>query len=299
VQYLSFTSAAAELSLTQSAISRQVGKLEQELGQKLFVRKTRALALTTAGVQLYRAVREGIAAIDRNVDQIRGASTTPRVTVTTYTSFASLWLVPRLASFQRAHPRIEIRVDASDHFVNLEKDGIDLALRRVRPESAPSGATPLLDEDVTPVLSADLQQRLAPQGMVAQDLLRMPLIDIDSRMPNDPDSWEAWFALAGVDPAQSERAGMLFVGYSDQSIQAAARGQGVALAQSPFYADMALSGQLVVPFPAVRLATGYRTVLVENVRTRARPEVGLLRNWLLAQFRQAKGIPVPAQTAGY
>jgi len=294
-RHLSFTTAAQEQHLTQSAISRQIASLERQIGHKLFVRKTRALALTAAGAQLYRVVRDGIAAIDRNVELIRGSASSPRVTVTTYPSFASLWLVPRLASFQRAHPQIEIRIDASDHMVDLEKESVDLALRRCRPESAPSGSIRLLDEEMTPVLSAELQSRFAPNALVAQDLLRMPLIDLDSRMPYDSDSWESWFALANVTDMHRARAGMLMVGYSDQTIQAAARGQGVALAPSPLYDDMLTSGQLIAPFASIRLVTGYAMVLIENARTRTRTEVGLLRDWLLLQFRQRDGSSRPAQ----
>jgi len=269
--------------------SRQIGSLERQIGHKLFLREARALALTAAGAQLYRAVRDGIAAIDRNVEQIRGLAGTPRVTVTTYPSFASLWLVPRLASFQRANPQVEIRVDASDHMVDLEREGVDLALRRCRRESAPRGSVALLDEEMTPVLSAELQNRFAPNGLAAHDLLRMPLIDIDSRMPYDPDSWEAWFTLAQVDNVHRARLGMLLVGYSDQSIQAAARGQGVALAPSPLYGDLLVSGQLIAPFASIRLVTGYQMVLMENADTRTRPEVALLRDWLLCQFPQLDG----------
>jgi DNA-binding transcriptional LysR family regulator len=286
-RHLSFTLAAEELHLTQSAISRQIAGLEQEVGNRLFLRRTRALALTPAGEQLYRAAREGIVAIDRVVDRIRGVASVPRIVVTTYQSFASLWLVPHLASFQRAHPELEIRIDASDHMVDLEREGVDIALRRCRPERAPADSIFLLDEDVTPVLTAELQKRFGSEAIAPLDLLQMPLIDIDSRMPNDPNSWESWFELAGVDPGQRGKAGMLFVGYSDQSIHAAARGQGVALAQSPFYSDLVCTGQLVAPFSSKRLLTGYRIVLVENSRTRNRPEVKMLRDWLLEQFRAA------------
>jgi LysR family glycine cleavage system transcriptional activator len=173
--------------------------------------------------------------------------------------------------------------------VNLERDGIDLALRRARVESTPPGATPLMDEDVTPVLSPEMRERLGARKFEPRDLLQLPLIDIDTRVPNDPASWRAWFELAGVDSEARTRAGMLFVGYSDQSIQAAVRGQGVALAQSPFYCDLVVSGQLLAPFAATRLITGYRMVLVENAHTRTRPEVRLLRDWILAQFRQECG----------
>jgi LysR family glycine cleavage system transcriptional activator len=283
---LSFTAAAEELHLTQSAISRQVGGLERELGHRLFVRKTRALELTEAGARLYRVVREGIAAIDQCVGQIRGTAAAPRVTLTTYSSLASMWLVPRLASFQREHPAIEIRIEASDRVVDLQAEGVDLALRRCRPQSAPPGSVLLLEELATPVLSPALPRRLGMRCAAPQDLLRMPLIDIDSRVPNDPDSWESWFAMAGVDATRGARSGMLFVGYSDQSVQAAARGQGVALVPSTFYADLVVDGQLVAPFASVRLKTGYVLVLVENPAPPARPEVALLRDWLLGQFRR-------------
>lgn len=284
-RHLSFTSAAQELNLTQSAISRQVAALEREIGHKLFVRKTRALELTEAGARLFRVARDGIAALDHCVDQIRGTVAAPRVTLTTYSSLASMWLVPRLASFQREHPSVEIRIEASDRFVDLQAEGVDLALRRCRPTAVPPGAAVLLEEEATPVLSPALRRRVGGRCSAPADLLRMPLIDLDSRVPWDPDSWESWFALAGVDATRAARSGMLFVGYSDQSVQAAARGQGVALVPSTFYADLVVQGQLLAPFASVRLKTGYSLVLVENSGARARPEVVLLRDWLLGQFR--------------
>ncbi|HEU0202802.1 MAG TPA: LysR family transcriptional regulator, partial [Burkholderiaceae bacterium] len=126
---MSFTAAANELNLTQSSVSRQVATLEREVGKPLFVRKTRALELTSDGERLLRAVRQALAAIDRTVDEVRGLGGPPRVSITTYASFASLWLVPRLAAFQRAHPEIEIRIDAADRRIDLEAEGMDLAIR--------------------------------------------------------------------------------------------------------------------------------------------------------------------------
>ena len=98
---LSFTAAAAELNLTQSSISRQIAGLEQQVGKPLFVRKTRALELSAAGTLLLHATRQALGAIDHTVDEIRGTGRVQRVTLSTYASFASLWLVPRLALFQR------------------------------------------------------------------------------------------------------------------------------------------------------------------------------------------------------
>ena len=283
---LSFTAAAEALHLTQSAISRQVAGLEREVGHKLFARRTRALALTPAGEQLARAVREGLATIDLAVDRIRGTGAAQRVSVTTYPSFASTWLLPRLAAFQSAHPQVDIRVDASDRIVDLERDGIDVALRRCPAERAPRGSIVLMEEHMTPVLSPRLALGTDGAALAPADLLRLPLIDQDTRVPANPDSWRAWFDFAGVDLSERAPAGVLFVGYSDMSLQAAARHQGVALAQSPLYEDYTSAGQLVVPFPSLRLQTGYVMVLHENPASRARPEVAQFRDWLLSQFRR-------------
>src|SRR6267154_1750287 len=182
-RHLSFTLAAAELHLTQSAISRQVAALETDVGHRLFIRKTRALALTPAGDRLLRSARQAVSTVDRAVDEIRGQSAAPRVVVTTYPSFASLWLVPRLAAFQRAHPGVEIRIDAQGRRVDLEAEGIDIALRRCPPQDAPPGAVALLVEDVTPALSAELLNRYGGRLQSPADLLKLPLIEIEDDIP--------------------------------------------------------------------------------------------------------------------
>lgn len=104
------------------------------------MRKTRALALTADGERLLRSARSALGGIDRTVDEIRGQTRSQRVVVTTYASFASLWLVPRLAAFQRSFPGIELHINADGRRLNLEAEGIDLALRRCPPADAPAGA---------------------------------------------------------------------------------------------------------------------------------------------------------------
>jgi LysR family glycine cleavage system transcriptional activator len=284
-RHLSFTRAADELHLTQSAISRQVAALEDEVGHRLFSRKTRALVLTPAGERLARATRQALTAVDRTVDDIRGQAGSPRVVVTTYPSFASLWLVPRLAAFQNAHPGVEIRIDAQGRRIDIEAEGIDIALRRMRPQDAPRDAVPLLDEDVTPAMSADLLNRFGGRLQGPADLVALPLIEIEQDLPGDPDSWSRWFEFAGVESEANSP--VMVVAYIDQSIQAAARGQGVVLAYAPFRDDWVSAGQLVLPFPELRLATGYGMYLVVNEASRSRPGVAELRDWLLAEFRRA------------
>ena len=284
-RHLSFTLASEELSLTQSAISRQVATLEAEVGHRLFVRRTRSLALTPAGERLVRSVRQALATVDRSVDDIRGQAGSPRVVLTTYPSFASLWLVPRLAAFQRAYPGIEIRIDADGRRVDLEAEGVDLALRRCHPQDAPGHAVALLQEDVTPALSTELLNRFGGRLAAPQDLARLPLIEIEDDLPGDTaGSWWRWFEFAGVQADSSTNPPVMVVTFIDQSMQAAARGQGAVLAYSPFREDMIATGQLMTPFPDLRLATGYGMYLIVNPASRARKVVAQLGDWLLKEF---------------
>src|SRR5512137_34067 len=180
---LSFTRAADELSLTQSSISRQVAALERQIGRALFARRTRALDLTPAGAKLLRSVQAALGQIDRAVDEIRGDGQGARVSLATYASFASLWLVPRIAAFQREHPGIELRIDAGDRFVDLEAEGVDLAVRWTRPGSVPRGALHLLDEEVTPALSPLLLERSGVALRSPRDLFQLPLLELDDGLP--------------------------------------------------------------------------------------------------------------------
>lgn len=283
---LSFTLAAAELNLTQSSISRQVAALERQVGKRLFVRRPRALALTGAGEQLLRAVRQALATIDRTVDEIRGAADRPRVALTTYASFASLWLVPRLAAFQRAHPEIEIRIDASDRFVDIEAEGMDFALRRCLPRLAPDGALLLVEEEITPALSPTLLERSGVALEAPVDLLRLPLLEVeDGAAVSSASAWSRWFEFAGVSPeAQRPAAGKLYFTFIDQTVQAAVRGQGVVLGRQPFLDDLTAAGQLLAPFPQLRLRTGYAYFLIDNRERRALPHVAQFRAWVVDEF---------------
>jgi LysR family glycine cleavage system transcriptional activator len=286
---LSFTLAGEELRLTQSAISRQVGALEEEVGARLFVRRTRALALTSAGERLARSVRQALDTVDRSVEDIRGHAARPRIVLTTYPSFASLWLVPRLAAFQRLHPGIEIRIDADGRRVDLQAEGVDVALRRSRLGEAGPGAIQLTEEDVTPALSTELLNRHGGRLASPQQLAELPLIEIEDDLPGDTaGSWWRWFEFAGVRTDASTRPPVMVVTFIDQSIQAAARGQGAVLAYNPFRDDMVASGQLTVPFPDLRLATGYGMYLIPNPDTRARKPVGELCDWVLQEFARPR-----------
>jgi LysR family glycine cleavage system transcriptional activator len=126
---LSFSAAADELFVTQSAMSRQIKGLEDELGAPLFVRGTRHVEMTQSGQLLLRAVEAGLSRIDSAVRQIRQTRSRKRVSVTTFASFGSLWLLPRIEAFQREQPDIDIRVSAIDAIADMDDPELDLALR--------------------------------------------------------------------------------------------------------------------------------------------------------------------------
>lgn len=285
---LSFTLAASELHLTQSSVSRQVAALEAQLGRPLFVRRTRALELTSAGAQLLQAVQQALATVDQCADELRGAVGGRRVTLTTYASFASLWLVPRLAAFQREHPGIEIRLDASDRVVDLDAEDVDLAIRWMPVDRPLPGAVPLFDDVAVPAISPRLLSGARLRRPA--DLARWPLLDLDSRVPGSRRmSWDAWFAFAGAGPV-SPAAGRLVFSFVDQAVQAAMRGQGVALVRSPFLQDAVARGDLAMPFPALRMPVGYRHVLVVRSAAARRPPVATFVEWLREEFRQAPSL---------
>jgi LysR family glycine cleavage system transcriptional activator len=285
-RHLSFTQAAEELSLTQSSISRQVASLEQQLGRALFERRTRSLELTTAGERLFAVVRQTLLAVDRCVDEIRGEGGASRVTIATYASFASLWLVPRLPEFQRLHPGIDIRIDASDRMVDLEAEDVDLAIRWLRPGApVPADATLLLTEDATPALSPRLLAARDTPLREPSDLAGLPILAIDETVPSAPySSWARWCEFAGIAPFDG--AARLYFTYVDQSVQAAVRGQGVALVRTPFLDDQVASGDLVLPFPKLRMRTGYRYFLIVNRQRGEIPHVRALREWIVAEFQR-------------
>ena len=128
-RHLSFTRAGEELFLTQSAVSRQIKELEDQLGVSLFHRRHRALQLTEAGQQFYAAAAQVLTTMRTATSRLKAQSGKRPLAVTTTASFAALWLIPRLAGFRRTHPEVDVRITADTRVQDLERDGLDLAIR--------------------------------------------------------------------------------------------------------------------------------------------------------------------------
>ena len=279
---LSFTLAAQELNLTQSSISRQIKTLEDQVGKPLFRRRIRHLELTAAGQRLYRVVHASLADIDRTVSGLRGATQRKRITLTTFASFASLMLVPRLAHFSEKHPDIDIRIDAVDEVRDLENDNIDVAIRYCRNDQAPREAVMLLDEQLTPALSPALLQRIGPLRK-PRDLARTTFLVQDHHLPYDEfHSWERWFAQMGQ--AAPRDAPTLSLNFTYQAVEAAVRGQGVMLAPVVYIREHVKRGELVCPFP-MRMDSPHGYYMIVNRNSANQPHVAAFTRWLTEQLR--------------
>jgi DNA-binding transcriptional LysR family regulator len=306
-RHLNFRAAAEELSLTQSAVSRQIQALEDEVGTALFLRHTRAVELTSAGSILLRASNLALEKIDAAVRLIRQSAGRRSVAITTWASFASMWLIPRLEAFQREHPDIDIRIDATDAAVDLATADVDLAIRYAAPETIAAGAVRLFGEQLTPVASPWLLREHRITKL--DDLAKVTLVEAgDAHRTRHLEylTWQRWldhFAPATTgSPRTRAKARLspqrwLYFNYASQIVQAALTGQGVALARLPLVAESLANGDLVEPLPKMRLDSPLVYWLVVAPRMHQRPEVKAFCEWLLREAertRQAIGdVPDP------
>jgi len=283
----SFSDAAEELFVTQSAISRQIKSLEDELGSALFVRGTRHVEMTQDAQILLRSVEPWLARLDAGVRQIREKRTRRRVNVHTFASFASLWLLPRIEAFQRQHPDIDIRVSAHDAMTELDDPEVDLILRYCSPAQAPAGAVRLFGETLTPAVSRQLMDRIrageAPPMSHPSDLARHTLAEEDDhRASAEYLSWRHWLAQMGEPGLQPGR--WLYLNFTYQQVQAALAGHGVALARIALVAEALERGELVEPFGvAGRITSPYCYWLITSAASRARSDVAQFCDWVETQ----------------
>ena len=284
---LSFSAAAQELNLSQPAVSRQIKALEAELGGALFSRGTRHVELSDAGQTLQQAVLPLLDRLDRTVRDIRIRRGRRQVSLSTFASFATLWLLPRLMDFQAAHPDIDIRISAQDRLLEPDDPDQDLLLRFGMPGIAPPHAEWLFGEVLTPVASpillAQSRASQAPPLRKAADLAAHTLIDEELiQATSSIRTWPHWLESRGH--AELEPRRWVYLNYTHQQIQAALAGQGVALARLPLVHEHLKRAELVEPFgSAGRLTSPYAYWLVPAPAASARPEVQAFADWVREQ----------------
>jgi LysR family transcriptional regulator, glycine cleavage system transcriptional activator len=273
-RHVSFTRAAEELCVTQGAVSHQVKALEAELGIKLFNRDRQGLIITEAGRDYLAVIRDAFDRIAMESERLVQRQGSGMLTVSTSPDFAAKWLVHRLGRFVEAHPAIDLRISATMHHVDFAREDVDIAVRHGDGEWPGLHVTRLCAEHLFAVCSPALARGLARPS----DILKLPLLHLDDRT-----AWSAWFdaaSIAGVKAVHGpilNRASML--------IDAAADGQGVALARTALAAWDLTHKRLVRPFSiALPLAKSYWIVCPKA--TANLPKLVAFRDWLLAQARE-------------
>lgn len=291
-RHLSFTLAGAELFVTQSAVSRQVQALEQFLGVKLFERRHKSLALTPAGRAYAQAAAAALAGLRAATREARDSARSHVLTVTSTVSFASLWLVPRLARFRAAHPGVDVRIAATHEVLDMAREGVDLAIRDIPSGREPEGSVRLVGERMVPVASpAYLKAAAAPLARPA-DLARHVMLllhDPQGRWPWL--TWAAWLeahGLAGLVPQ-----GTLTYDQYDQVIHAALHGQGVAIGRRSLVASFIDEGRLVGLFgPGAGIPRALHAVYAPQAA--GRPEARAFVEWLQEEIaRDGQAAPAP------
>jgi LysR family transcriptional regulator, glycine cleavage system transcriptional activator len=284
-RHLSFTKAAQELHITQSAVSRQIKTIEEQLGVTLFRRLNRALLLTEEGQALSRAVAAALGGIEQAVARLSTLTEDRPINVTTSVAFASLWLVPRLTRLRKAHPDIDVRLAANNDLLDLDRDRIDLAIRYCEPKAAPPGASLLMGEDVFPVASPSLARDRARPLARPADLERHVLLHFDEVRGDWPWlTWREWLPVLKVPELRA--AGALHFSHYDQLVRAAIEGEGVALGRAPLVERYLKSGELIAPFrDRVTVPRKYFVIVAPAAREQRR--VKQFVEWLFAESRTA------------
>ena len=252
---LNITRAAEELSVTPGAISQQIRILEQHAGAPLFHREGRQIALTDLGAELYPLLRDGFDHLKRAGDMLYRPDRRHALAVSVPPSFAAKWLAPRIARFSAAHSEIEVWMSADMRLADVSGGRVDVAVRYGRGDYPGVRSERLLNADVTPVCAPGLLVGRQPLRKPA-DLAHHVLIHLRPSEWEEPrPDWGAWLKARDLTDIDAQ-AGPRF----DQTalaIEAAAHGQGVALAPYAFVADDLAAGRLVAPFADGALTTDF------------------------------------------
>jgi LysR family glycine cleavage system transcriptional activator len=277
-RHMSFTRAAAELNVTQTAVSHQIRRLEDELGVRLFLRLKERLELTGPGQAYLHGVSLAFAQLRFSTEQLRAGADAPALTLSTLASFASKWLLPRLGAFREAHPGIDIRVGASTDLVDFAAGGADAAIRYGSGDWPGLRCDRLMDDEIFPVCSPAL---LAGRDPLTQPggLARHTLLQVGGMTGDD---WPLWLAAAGLPADLAGRScERLDFDLALLAVQAAVDGLGVCIGRRAYVEDDLRAGRLVAPF-ATRVATGRGFYLVSPPERADSGAVTALRDWLIA-----------------
>ena len=279
-----FTAAAAELGMTQAAVSYQVKSLEERLGAPLFVREKGRVRLTPLGGRLLPSLSSALDSIEAAFASHREEDES-LLTITTTHTFANTWLAWRLGAFQIDHPDLAVRMTTSNELIDLRSGDADVAIRAGRGdwegldhhELFKSSFTPMASPECVRQAEAKLGRKLQPADVPAEHLIN----------PSD-DWWQQWFSDNGVpaDDGVFRRPGVRLDSQADEG-HAAMAGQGFAVLTPLLWKGDVAAGRLAVPFPERVSTRGWAYWLVYPSERRMVPKVKRFREWLLAEMKRA------------
>ena len=275
-RHLSFTRAASELNVTQTAISHQIRRLEQELGIRLFMRQNRALALTPEARDYLPGVRAAFNDLRLATDRLRRKDDGHVLTVSTLASLAAKWLLPRLANFKEAHPGIDVRITTTTAMVDFRSGDVDAAIRYGRGHWPGVRADWLMADELFPVCSPALLKADKPLRSPA-DLAHHALLHTSGGYDDD---WRLWLTAAGLPADISKQPGLSF-DLILLTVQAAIDGSGVAMGRTSYVEADIAKGRLVVPFK-IALPADAGFYLVSPEAKADPPKLAAFRQWLKA-----------------
>jgi LysR family transcriptional regulator, glycine cleavage system transcriptional activator len=275
-RHLSFTNAATELNVTQTAISHQIRRLEQELGLRLFVRQNRSLVLTPEARDYLPGVRAAFNDLRLATDRLLRKDNDHVLTISTLASLAAKWLLPRLSAFQEAHPGIDVRITTSSALVDFKGGDVDAAIRYGRGRWPGLRADWLTADELFPVCSPVLLGGNRPLKC-PEDLAHYTLLHSSGGYDDD---WRLWLTAAGLPSNISEQPGLTF-DLILMTVQAAIDGIGVAMGRTSYVEADIAKGRLVVPFK-ITLPADAGFYLVSPEARADPPKLAAFRQWLAA-----------------
>jgi LysR family glycine cleavage system transcriptional activator len=275
---LSFTRAAAELGMTQAAVSYQIKLLEERLGSPLFLRRPRALVLTEAGqwlaprtTEAFELLREAYARFGE-----RGQAT---LVVNTMHTFAAQWLAPRLGVYQLAHPKTAVQLETTSRVVDFSREEVDVVIRSGRGQWPGLLAYKLIDVRYTLMVSPALAQAVG--GLrTPEDMFKIDLLD-----PHD-EWWIDWLKACGLDSARLKM-DLPPIGLQTITASAAMAGRGGALLVKEFFEQEIRDGRLYQPFDIV-VDTGSAYWLAFPEARRNVPKIKAFRDWIVGEIEQTR-----------
>jgi LysR family glycine cleavage system transcriptional activator len=283
-RHLNFSHAADELHVTPSAVSHQMRDLEDRVGVPLFRRTRKTLLLTEAGQILLQGVQSAFGLLARTMDDVHDLTHTPVLTVSVPPSVAMKWLVPRLETFRKRNPDVDVRISTDIELPNLGSGDVDIAVHFGNGDYPGLEAELLVANAVAPMCSPRLLEADPPLRK-PEDLRHFTLLhDTGGDEAGNPAyDWETWLAEHGVDNVDASL-GLRFNTSADV-LNAAVAGAGVAIGKTALAVDDLKSGRLICLFDAIQPEdAAYYVVHAPGAAVRAK--VAPFRDWLFAEFAE-------------